>query len=394
MGPVRGRVRFAAIGAAALASAGLVFAPGGGPAAAAARKAPHVKHVFIIVLENENASVTFGRASPAPYLARRLRAKGEFLPNYYAIAHNSNPDYLAMISGQGPNVQTQADCQAYSDFSPGIPVGDGQVLGTGCVYPPGVQTIANQLEDAGYTWHGYMQDMNAGAPVGTQTPCRHPALGSFDRTQKAKVGDQYAARHDPFVYFHAIIDSPTCARNVVDLSHLRRDLRRERRTPSYSFITPNLCNDGHDSPCVDGRPGGLGTANAFLRRRVPQILRSPAYRDRGLLIITFDEAEASGRHADSTACCNEPQSPNTPTNGGPHPGPGGGRVGAVLVSPCIKRGTVVRTPYNHHSMLRSIEDNFRLPHLGYAGQPGLEPFGAKVLNRPRCGLRRHGSGGR
>jgi hypothetical protein len=42
------------------------------------------------------------------------------------------------------------------------------------------------------------------------TPCRHPALGSVDDTKKAKVGDQYAARHNPFVYFHGIIDSPTC----------------------------------------------------------------------------------------------------------------------------------------------------------------------------------------
>ena len=376
--------RVACVATLILVAIGLAFPMGGAPGAAA-RKPPHVKHVFIIVLENENAGVTFGPGSPAPYLATRLPAKGELLPNYYAIAHNSNPNYLAMISGQGPNAKTQADCPFYDNFAPGIPTANGQVLGTGCVYPRTVETVANQLEDSAYSWHGYMQDLNAGAPPGKQTPCRHPALNSFDRTQTAKVGDQYASRHDPFVYFHSIIDFPMCRRGVVDLSHLRKDLKRERSTPSYSFIVPNLCNDGHDAPCVDGRPGGLVSANGFLRRWAPRILRSPAYRDRGLLIVTFDEAEATGRGADSSACCNELQSPNTLTNGAQHPGPGGGRVGAVLVSPCIKAGTVVKAAYNHYSLLRSIEDNFGLPHLGYAGQPGLRPFGSKVLDRRGCG---------
>jgi phospholipase C len=376
---VRGRLAILALAALAAAAVGAFAAP------ARAARPPHVKHVFIVVLENENVDVTFGALSPAPYLARRLPAKGELMPNYYAIAHNSNPNYLAMISGQGPNVQTQADCLFYDDFFPGLRLANGQVFGTGCVYPPGVETVANQLEDSGYSWHGYMQDLNAGASAGQQTPCRHPALGSFDRTQSARRGDQYAARHDPFVYFHSIIDFPTCRRNVVDLGHLRKDLRRERRTPNYSFIVPNLCNDGHDSPCVDGRPGGLVSANAFLRRWVPRIVRSPAYRHRGLLIVTFDEAEATGSKADSSACCHELPSPNTLSNGGLHPGPGGGRTGAVLLSPCIRPGTVVSAPYNHYSLLRSIEDNFGLPHLGYAGQAGLEPFGANVLNRHRCG---------
>ena len=71
------------------------------------------------------------------------------------------------------------------------------------------------------------------------------------------------------------------------------------------------------------------------------------------------------------------------------PGPGGGRVGAVLLSPCIKPGTVNDDPYNHYSMLRSVEDNWGLPHLGMAGQDGLEPFDSNVLNRRGCRAR-HG----
>ncbi len=104
-------------------------------------------------------------------------------------------------------------------------------------------------------------------------------------------------------------------------------------------------------------------------------------------MVTFDEAEASGDEADSSACCNEQPGPNTPSPGGPEPGPGGGRVGAVMLSPCIRGESVDRTPYNHYSMLRSFEDGFGLAHLGYAAQAGLVPFGGKTFTRTGCGER-------
>jgi phosphatidylinositol-3-phosphatase len=361
------------------------------PAAGATRRPVHIKHVFIIVLENENASTTFGPNSSAPYLAKKLRAKGELLPNYYGIAHLSNANYLAMVSGQAPNLSTQLDCQTFSDFAPGTPAARGQYLGQGCVYPPGVETVANQLEDSGYRWRGYMQDSDNEAPPGGETPCRHPAVGAPDPWQHAVRGDQYATRHNPFVYFHSIIDFPTCRHNDVDLSHLNHDLKREPRTANYSFIVPNLCNDGHDAPCVDGKPGGLASANGFLRRRVPKILHSPAYGDRGLLIVTFDEAEALGAAADSSACCGERPGPNLippSTPGFVTPGPGGGRIGAVLLSPCVEPGSIDRAPFNHYSLLRWVENDFGLPRLGYAGAPGLRAFDSKVFNRPSCGARR------
>jgi phosphatidylinositol-3-phosphatase len=348
---------------------------------------PHFKHVFIVVLENENASSTFGKDSEAPYLSTTLRSRGAFVPNYYGIGHESLDNYIAMVSGQAPNFQTQADCQFYTDFTPGTPTSDGQYLGSGCVYPAAAKTVANQLEGRGLTWKGYMEDMNAAAPKGKEFPCRHPDIGQRDPWQSAEVGDQYATRHNPFVYFHSIIDSRTCQRNDVDFSHLRKDLRRPRTTPDYSFITPNLCHDGHDSPCVGGAPGGLKSANWWLHRYMPMILRSPAFQDRGLLIVTFDEAEGTGSDADSSACCNEQPGPNViPPNtpGFLHPGPGGGRVGAVMVSPCIRPGTVSKQQYNHYSLLRSIERNFQLPYLGYAGQQGLRPFGTDILSRPSC----------
>jgi phosphatidylinositol-3-phosphatase len=345
---------------------------------------PHYKHVFIVVLENESAASTFGPQTPIPYLAKTLSAKGAYVPNYYATGHFSLDNYISMVSGQAPNLQTQTDCQFFNEFAPGLPTSGGQFIGQGCVYPPGVQNIATQLEGDGYTWRGYMQDMANSVPAEPAT-CRHPDLNARDTTQSATATDQYAARHNPFVYFRSIIEFPTCQQNDVDLSRLAPNLASEATTPNYAFITPDLCNDGHDEPCADGQPGGMAQANTFLQGLIPQILASPAYKDRGLLIITFDEAEAApGADADSSACCNEQPGPNTTNPGLLVPGPGGGRVGAVMLSPCIRAGTISNEPYNHYSLLRSIEDNFALPHLGFAAQAGLRPFGEDVLNNPGC----------
>jgi hypothetical protein len=226
-----------------------------------------------------------------------------------------------------------------------------------------------------------MEDMANGPPEESKT-CRHPEANQSDPTQNPREGDQYAARHNPFVFFHSIIDFPTCDENDVDYTQFPKDLMSASTTPSYSFITPNLCNDGHDEPCdFDAGPGGLESINIWLENNIPMILSSPAYRDGGLLIVTFDEAEGDGDQADASACCNE-ESANTPNAGGLTQGPGGGKIGAVLVSPYIKPGTVVTKSYNHYSLLRSIEDIFGLEHLGYAESPNPGEFGSDVFTRP------------
>lgn len=340
-------------------------------AASATNAAPHappVKHVFVVNLENKGYDETFGPGSPAPYLSQTLRNQGQLLTEYYGTAHNSLPNYIAQISGQGPNAQTQADCQTYSEFAQAGTVAPQQAVGNGCVYPAGVKTVADQLEAKGLTWRGYMEDMG--------TPCRPPAANSPDDTQQAKVGDQYAARHNPFVYFHSITDRASCAANDVDLSQLTTDLATTSTTRNLTYITPNLCNDAHDSPCVDGRPGGLVTADEWLRTWVPKILASPAFRKDGLLVLTFDEAD-TGTQSGADACCGEGPGPNAPLPG--IYGLGGGRTGTVLLSPFLKAGTINNTGYNHYSLLRTIEDTFGLPPLGYAGTArgfGYDVWGA------------------
>lgn len=329
---------------------------------------PGANHVFVINLENKGYDETWGPASAAPYLSQTLRGQGVLLNQYYGTAHNSQPNYVAQISGQGPNPQMQSDCQTYSPFLGTGTASPGQAVGDGCVFPATVPTVAGQLKDAGETWKGYMEDMGSA--------CRHPALGAVDDTQKARAGDQYAARHNPFVYFAGITGSPDCAANDVDLAALKTDLASPATTPNLSMITPNLCHDGHDSPCIDGQAGGLASADEWLKQWVPAITSSPAFKQDGVLVITFDESD--GPQSDASACCGEGPGPNAPLPG--ITGMGGGRVGALVLSPFTKGGTWSTTPYNHYGLLASIEDTFGLPYLGYAGTPGLNRFGLDVYN--------------
>jgi phosphatidylinositol-3-phosphatase len=329
---------------------------------------PPVKHVFIIVLENKAFEESFGPESKATYLSKDLTRQGQLLTQYHGTSHLSLGNYLTMVSGQAANPETQGDCPIYRDIVPGVVGLDGQVMGQGCIFPKAAETIGDQLEARGMTWRQYAEDMGK--------PCRHPEFGKSDDTQKARADDQYATRHVPFLYFRSVIDEPSCEQLVVPLDALGPDLESAERTPNYVFITPDLCSDAHDEPCVDGRPGGLVSADEFLKQWVPRIMQSPAYLADGLLIVTYDESETDEEN--STACCDEPTGPNTPQPG--IFGPGGGRTGTVLLSPFIRGGTSNETPYNHYSMLRSVEDIFGLPHLGYAGQEGLKAFGDDVYH--------------
>jgi hypothetical protein len=352
-------------------------------------KLPLIRHVFVIVLENNDYAATFGDPSIDPYLAQTLPSQGMLVKNYYAIGHFSNDNYTGFISGQPPNSNNQADCVGgFVNFPNGDTQGaNGIQQGSGCVYPSAVSTLANQLDADGLTWKGYMEDMG-NDPTREAANCGHPAVGSSDPSFVATPDDGYVTRHDPFVYFHSIIDNTSeCDQNVVPLGDtsgnlpagalagttgLVTDLQSVATTPNFSFITPNLCDDGHDYPCTNttgaGVGGGssVGDINQWLETWVPIITSSPAFKQDGLLEITSDEAEQPT--FDTTACCGETEGPAADSGGNGIGGPGGGKVGAVLLSPFITPGSVApkTTSYNHFSSLASIEDLFGLPHLGEA----------------------------
>ena len=342
-----------------------------GCAASASASLPPIKHVFIIIGENESESTSFGASSPAPYLARTLTSEGAYLQNYYATGHASLDNYIAMVSGQAPNPSTSADCGTFADF-PADVMTAGQENGSGCVYPTDVPTIMSQLDTAGLSWRGYMDSMGLD-PTRESATCGHPAVGAPDLTEAKETTppyDQYATRHDPFVYFHYVIDNAVeCNADVVNLSQLPTDLTSASTTPNYVFITPGLCDDGHDSSgCPPGETGGLPQFDQFLQTWVPRILASPAYQQDGMLIVTFDESVG-----DNSFCCGESAGPSGSAFGG-------GVVGAVALSRYITPGTVSMTKYNHFSMLGTVEDLFGLSRIGEANGPA--GFGSDVFTNP------------
>ena len=336
---------------------------------AATSRLPEVRHVFVINIENKGFHTTWGPDSRAPYLANKLRDKGVLLTNYYGTAHHSLGNYLAQISGQGPDLAIQHDCPTYSRFNETGPmVKPGQVYGNGCVYPKKVRTLPEQLVNHGHTWRGYMQDM--------ATPCQHSRLGHPERWRFATTSQQYVTRHNPFMYFRSITSRAAyCKKHVKPLRALTRDLKHASSTRSLSYITPDLCHDAHNARCADGGPGGLSAANRWFKTWVPKVLHSAAFRAHGLLVITADESE--GVKEDSRACCGEGVGPNAGQPG--IDGPGGGRVGALVISPFARPGTSTNTPYNHYALLGSIEELFGLKRLGYA-RTVHRVFGDDVYN--------------
>ena len=389
-----------------------------------------IDHVFVITLENKSFTDTFGASKQDPYL-KQLATKGAVLTEYYGTGHVSLDNYVAMMSGQPSTLETQSDCfQGFNDVTAaGSDATNPKVLktadGKGCVYPTEVKTFANQLDDLNLTWKGYMGDMG-NDPTRESATCGHPAISAIDHTQAAQApsvdvpaGDQYAARHNPFVYFHSIIDNQAyCDTHVVNLnSKLENDLKSIETTPNFVFVTPNLCDDGHDGDgtgtagkgCVNGAPGGLASIDAFLTKWIPLIQASPAYQKDGLIIINFDESGDTSVAGSSTdtgtgittytlnlpgqACCGQKTGPNVTRPGDAilpasatlhydlhYIGVGGDRTGAVLLSKWIAPGTVSYTQYNHYSLLRSLENIFETNgYLGYADDANLTTFGDDIF---------------
>jgi len=284
----------------------------GGSSSSTPSTLPPVKHVFVIMLSDQGYDQTFGAPSSDPYLATTLRKQGELLPNYYAVAQGELANEIALLSGQGPTPQTAADCPRFADLEPAVAGSEGQVIGSGCVYPATTLSLADQLTKAGDTWRAYVEGIGNG-PHGQATTCRHPALDSADPGTPASLHDPYVTWRNPFVYFNSI-GKTVCAKDDVGLGRLATDLKATKTTPALSYIVPSPCDDGNPQPCLTGAQSGLAAADRFLRGVVPEIEASPAYKAGGMIAITFDQAPQSGPDADSSSCCDNPtQYPNLPT---------------------------------------------------------------------------------
>ncbi|MDX6604986.1 MAG: phosphatidylinositol-3-phosphatase, partial [Solirubrobacterales bacterium] len=318
-----------------------------------------------------------------------LLAKGELLSNYYAVTQGSLANQIALISGQGPTPETAADCPNYTDVVPGTASAEGQIEGNGCVYPAEAETLPGQLAAAGLKWRAYVEDIDHGVAAGQTPSCRHPALGGPDTSAAPVPGDGYMTWRNPFVYFHSILDSPECAENDVGFERLATDLASVKKTPTLSYIVPNACHSGGEAPCEPTQPAGAAAVEPFLKRVVPAIMASAAYREGGLIAITSAQAPQTGEHADQSSCCVNPAYPNMPppaeaeepVTGPVKPTGGGGRVGLLLISPFVQPGTVNETSYsNHYTLLLTIEELFGLEKLGYANELALTAFDSSVFN--------------
>jgi hypothetical protein len=260
---------------------------------AAATARPAGSRVIVVVMENEEAGAVIGRA---PYITRLAR-RGGLATRSYAITHPSLPNYLALTGGSTFGIASDCtDCHA-----------------------PGAG-IAGQLDAAGVSWRAYMEDLP------------HPCF------RGASAGG-YAKKHDPFLYY----DGLRGCRRVVGFFALGRDLTGGT-LPTYAFISPDLCHDGHDCP--------LSQADRFLSRLVPPLLR--ALGPHGYLVLTWDEGTTDA------GCC-----------GTAH----GGRIATLVLGPDVRRGARYGAPVDHYGTLATIEDSLRVPRLrGARGARTLRPL--------------------
>jgi phosphatidylinositol-3-phosphatase len=319
-------------------------------------EAGRVKHVFVLSLASPGYEAAFGPSSQMPYLATTLRPQGELLSGYSLLGSAGLPNAIATVSGQPPNAATQANCSTYSEFSGAKFSSKGAVSGSGCVYPVEALTLADQLAVGRFSWHGYMEGM-VDPETGKPDNCVRPEAEAADLPSAGG----YAARQNPFVYFHSLLDLGACATNDMPLTQLETDLRKAETTPNYSYIAPSLCNAGVAGQCPEGAPTGAASADAFLAQWVPKILASPAYKEDGLLIVTF--AELNPPEAGVVA----PQVEAKP------------KVGALLLSRFLVPNSTDAAEYTPYSLLRSTDELFGLEPLAAAGGAKVRSFAPALL---------------
>ncbi len=254
---------------------------------------PPVAHLVLILLENEEYSSMLG-AKEAPYL-NALADRSVLLTRYYGVGHPSLPNYLALAAGSTFGIES--DCTSCHVAGP---------------------DLVDQLERNGVSWKAYMEGM--------PTPC-YTGAGT----------DDYAKKHDPFVYFDDVRNDPERCGKVVPFGELAADIAGHR-LPAFAWITPDLCHDGHDCP--------VSATDRWLRHWVPRI--TGALGTDGAVILAYDEGTSEA------GCCGHAA---------------GGHVLAVIAGPAARSGVRIATRLDHYSVLRLVEDNWGLGRLGQAACP-------------------------
>jgi hypothetical protein len=207
------------------------------PMADGGRAFPHPARVAVLVLENRSYEQVIGSAD-APYI-NGLARRGALATRYYAIAHPSLPNYIALTGGSVFGIKN--DCTACD------------VEG---------KNIVGQLDASGHTWKAYFENLDSNRRPGSTTK-------------------QYDPHYNPFVYYETVRGVKHDRDRVVGFGALRRDLRTGR-VPDFLWIAPGIHHDGHNS--------SLRAADRYVSRLVPRVLQ--ALGSQGVLYLTWDEGSA------------------------------------------------------------------------------------------------------
>src|SRR5947209_7602453 len=257
-------------------------------------------HVFIVVEENQDFSCVIGN-STMPFL-NGLAAKYAVAASFYANSHPSISNYFVLTTGQALYKGRFGDLRTEHVDA---------------------DNVIRELKQNGKTWRSYAEGIPGPGYTG----------GNID-------GAGYVKRHNPLAYFERDI-SPQERANLAPFSQFSDDLA-QNRLANYSFIVPNLFDDGHSVKGTNGRNQGVarcGDASAlkqtddWLKNIFSPLLASKSFTDSGLLIITYDEAS------------NDDES-----DGAGHWG--GGRILTLLVSSKTKPAYRSIALYHHESILR------------------------------------------
>jgi phospholipase C len=328
--------------------------------AAASHRAghPRLDRVFVIMLENHSRSSVIGNAN-APFM-NKMADRYQMADNYYGFTHPSMPNYIAAIAGDNFGIQDDEDENVVNLDE---------------------RNLVDQLEEKHISWGAYMDSMPEDKEV------------SYWPGSSTKL---YAKKHNPFVLFDDIKNSPERMAKVKEYGALAGDLDSVQ-APRFVWISPNQCNDMHGGvySAVDGHPETpcpYGSAkddandaalkqkaDAFVKTTVHTIMGSQAWTKHSAIVIVTDENDYTGNEEtggweNADGCCASPYvakgderiSPDWP--GGTY---GGGQIPAIVISPQGQHGYVDHTAYNHYSLLRTIEQNWHLGTLRHAGDTQL-----------------------
>jgi hypothetical protein len=292
--------------------------------------APSRQHVWVVALTGHTMDEALADPSPMPYLSGTLRPKGLLLSGYKPALPGGLANLIAIMSGQRPTAQQRGNCPAYNDVDP--------KARTGCVFAKDVDTLPGQLTAVGKTWRAYVEDSDAGQAPDT---CRHPAPGGPLEPVMAR---------NPLLFFHSIVDTPECAANTAGMSRLIPDTEDAESAPTFSLVIPNGCHDGADQPCAPGAPAGAAAADAWLKSQLDPLLASKAYKDDGMVVVTFDTGPDVTKP-----------------------------LGALVISDAVDAGGTDDGDYRPASLLRTFEDLLSLDPLGRAKD--VHPFAVTKPSR-------------